>query len=348
MKSKTFCVLPWYSQEIKYIDRAPCCLLPKNYEITQIKKELLSGIRTNACQKCWDVEDQGKDSRRIQENKFLDWKLNQGIEKIQEDCYNNKNSTILYQIYLSNLCNQACVTCGSIVSTKWAEIEKRMGITPKLTWGINIDNLEINFKTAQRINLLGGEPMFDARTFHLLEKLLDHGNDQCFISFITNGSVHLNDKQKNLLGSFKKINICVSIDGIESKFEYMRWPGKWKTLLDNLDQYRSLTDNFSVSYTISSINAIYYDETIEWFNNHGLRHNHNLVYSPNWAGFEYMPIVLKQELQQHPFFKNIINITGNEISAAELLQKIQLQDQAKNIKIQDYLPELYQLISSGK
>ena len=78
MKSKTFCVLPWYSQEIKYIDRAPCCLLPKNYEITQIKKELLSGIRTNACpnraepRSAGSVRHDRRDHRRSDTDRSVD------------------------------------------------------------------------------------------------------------------------------------------------------------------------------------------------------------------------------------------------------------------------------------
>jgi MoaA/NifB/PqqE/SkfB family radical SAM enzyme len=130
-----------------------------------------------------------------------------------------------------------------------------MGIVPAKSYYTELDDLEIDFGTAQRINLLGGEPMFDPRSFQLLKKLLDHGNDQCFISFVTNGSVCLNDFQKNILKEFQNLNICFSIDGIGKRFEYMRWPGKWNDLLHNLEQYKTITDNLSVSYTISAVNA---------------------------------------------------------------------------------------------
>ena len=299
MHSKTFCVLPWYSEEIRRTDRTPCCLLPENHDIEKIRSDLLSGVRTSACQKCWSIEDQNQDSRRIQENRFLDWKLDRDLVDIQHDCVSGHSKTLMYQIRLSNLCNQACVTCDSAASTKWAEIEKKMNIVPFQSTFLNLDDLKIDFKTAQRINLLGGEPMFDPRSFQLLEKLLDHGNDQCFISFVTNGSVQLNDLQKNILKSFQNLNICLSIDGIGKRFEYMRWPGKWNELLYNLDQYKTITHNFSVSYTISSVNAIYYDETIAWFKQESLRYNHNLVYSPAWASIDMTPTSIKQLLKEY-------------------------------------------------
>ena len=63
MISKTFCVMPWYNLDINPgIRSTPCCLLPNNANIDQIKKDLLSGIPSDSCKKCWDIESQNKDS----------------------------------------------------------------------------------------------------------------------------------------------------------------------------------------------------------------------------------------------------------------------------------------------
>ena len=344
MLSKTFCVLPWYSVEINGKNKTPCCLLTKGYNITQVKKDLLSDVPSKACQKCWDIELSGQDSRRVQENRFLDWKLDRDIEEIQNDCIDGHAQTSMYQVTLSNLCNQACVTCNSAASTKWAEIEKKMGMISSSIYRSDLIDHEINFDTVQRINLLGGEPMFDPRSFELLRKLLDHGNDQCFVSFVTNGSVRLTGLQKNTLQKFKNLNICFSIDGIQSRFEYMRWPGKWNTLLKNLDQYKTITDNFSVSYTISAVNAIYYDETVAWFEKENLRYNHNVVYNPQWAGLPNMPVKIKQHLKDHAFFKPFTEITGTELSSKDFLETLTKQDIVKKIKMSDYLAELLSII----
>ena len=205
-----FCVLPWYSQELG-LENTPCCLLPHNHNINQIKQDLLSGVQTAACKKCWDIESTGNKSRRQFENEFLDYKLNRDLDKIQQDCVDSKHQILLYQITTSNLCNQACVSCDSGASTKWAQVEKRMNIISAPQYQFNLDSANINYDSAERISLLGGEPLFDPKTFEILQNLIDHNNTSCFISLITNGSIHLNAKQINLLTQFTNLNICIFI-----------------------------------------------------------------------------------------------------------------------------------------
>lgn len=346
MISKTFCVLPWYSEEIMPNYQTVCCLLSDHKNLDKVKSDLLQGKQSPACNKCWSVEQQGKQSRRQQENIFLDYKLDRDIEKIYNDCLNGLNQTLMYQIALSNLCNQACVTCSSQFSSRWAEIEKKMQIRPNNHYSMNLDELNIDFSRAQRISIIGGEPLFEPLTYQLLQKLLDHGNDQCFIALITNGSIGLNSYQTELFSWFKNKNICVSIDGIESRFEYLRWPGRWTNLLKNLDSYRKIPNtNVSVSYTISSLNAVYYNETVTWFKQENLNYNHNMVYSPNWAGLKNMPVVLKKQLHDHEVFSQFAAINGKEILPTQMLEKITAQDTAKKISIIDYMPDLYKLLT---
>ena len=339
----TFCVLPWYSQEFdKHI--TPCCLLPSNYDLDQIKQDLLNDIQTPACNKCWKLEAVGQQSRRQQENIFLDYKLDRDINLISQDCKDQRHETLLYQITTSNLCNQACISCDSRLSTKWAQIEQKMGRAPHPPQ--YFDHHNINYSKAKRISLLGGEPLFDPRTFEILKKLADNNNTNCFISLITNGSITLSSQQIELLKQFSDLNICISIDGIGSVFEYMRWPGNWGRLISNLDQYRGITKNISASYTISSLNALYYDQTVEWFEQNNLTYNHNIVSSPAWLNLKNMPVEFKQHLaDKKNFISNFCNISGGEISIDAVAYNIKLQDTAKNIKLQGYLPEVWQLIN---
>ena len=334
----TFCVLPWYSLELPL--NSPCCLLPKNADNDQVKKDLINGLQSPACSKCWTLESQGKKSRRQFENDFLDYKLDRDLALLKQDCSTGHPVPTVYQITTSNLCNQACVSCGSGLSSKWAEIEKRMGIIPSKTVNINLQEQNINYSTARRISLLGGEPFFDPMTFTILEKLVEHKNTDCFISFVTNGSVKLSQSKLELLSKFTDLNICISVDGIGPVFEYMRWPGKWPELLENISQYQTITENICISYTISSLNVFYYQETINWFNDQGFKHNHNLVGHPSWLSLDLMPVELKKLLEGNTFAQPWIGTNGKEISLEEYQKKIYAQDQAKQIKIKDYLPEI--------
>lgn len=312
--------------------------------VEKVKQDLLQGIQSPDCKKCWDTENSGLQSRRIQENVFLDYKLDRDIEKIEQDCINGNAKLLMHQIQLSNLCNQACVTCNQTASTKWGEISNRDNRAKIPIFKTDLNALKIDYANVKRINILGGEPLFDPAMFDLLELLVDHGNTDCFISFVTNGSVILTDKLKRLLTKFTDLNICISIDGIESRFEYMRWPGKWATLLHNLDAYRSVVPSISVSYTVSTVNAIYYQETVDWFASQALPYQVNMVRDPIWASLQNAPIEIKTRPGLPDAISSYAIVNGREISMQTLAENLQKQDVMKNIFLKDYMPELFDII----
>jgi len=337
----TFCILPWFSEEIgKKI--TSCCLLPIEHDINQIKKDLLNGVQNKSCKKCWDMESNGLQSRRQQENIFLDYKLNQDLDQIRQTCLNDQHKTLLYQITTSNLCNQACVTCNSEYSSKWARVEQKMQIIPSPLFEFDTHNHDINYQSARRISLLGGEPLFDPTTFKILQKLVDNNNTDCFVSLITNGSISLSRQQCNLLKQFSDLNICISIDGVGPVFEYLRWPGKWEKLLQNLELYKTIAKNTSISYTISSLNAMYYNSTVEWFKKNNLPYNHNIISRPTWLSLSQMPVEFKKHLAEcgSNLIESFCKINGNETALSVMVENIAAQDRAKKINIKDYLPEV--------
>lgn len=344
-KSPYFCVLPWYSREIVDWRETSCCLLPLDHDLEKLQRDLLNGTPSEYCQKCWVLEKSGKDSRRIQENRFLDFKLDRDIGLLELDCAQGKNQEIMYQIYLSNLCNQACTTCGPQLSTKWIELYRQSDLPLRVERKtLELDKLNLKYADAKRFYIVGGEPLFDPALIDLLQNLLDHNNTDCFISFVTNGSVKLSPKLKNLLENFTDLNMCISIDGVGKRFEYLRWPGRWDNLLENLSDYQQVTkNNISISYTLSSVNALYYKETIQWFEDQNLRYNHNIVYTPNWASLERLPVEIKNELIGLEFFSGRTEITGKEMPLLELYNELKKQDAMKKIDVKNYMPELARL-----
>lgn len=313
--------------------------------VEQVKTDLLAGVRAPACSECWKLEDSGQQSRRQQQNSFLDFRFNRDIDLIEQDCRNGLASPVLYQITVSNICNQACVSCMSVSSTKWAEISRRMGNKAWPTFEINVANEDIDYKNAQRIGILGGEPFFDSKTFDILQNLIDSNNTECFISIITNGSITPNSEQLQILKQFEHLDICVSVDGIGLVFEYMRWPGKWPTLLQNLEIYKSFAKTVSISYTLGAVNVLYHQQTIDWFARNNLNYSYNIVTFPPWQAPISMPVELKNHLPDDPMFVPWKQITGNEQSLTEFSEKLVQQDRAKRISVRNYMPELADILS---
>ncbi len=78
-----FCVLPFYGYEFYPNGGGThCCLLPKNYNIESIRKDILSGHRSDACSACWRLEDAGLLSDRKLKNSALDYYWDRDIRYI--------------------------------------------------------------------------------------------------------------------------------------------------------------------------------------------------------------------------------------------------------------------------
>lgn len=345
-----FCVLPFYSVELPV--NTPCCLMPLDADVALVQHQMLNNQRPDACSKCWKLEDAGIKSDRILKNETLDYYFDQDLISIFADCVEKKNSIQHYKIDTSTVCNATCITCGSQSSSAWAQLERKHQLIPARSWSITPAQVhsQINYQTAKSIIFRGGEPFLSSTNFYILEQLLKHNNNRCFISFVTNGSIHLSDYQKKLISQFKNVNFCFSIDGIGPVFEYMRYPLKWSVLEQNIEYCRKNNIGISASYTISNVNIFYHDQTVEWFNSLQIKFINNPVYAPA----HFQPSALPQKIK-----KTIAESMSDTQLAQALLQNhtteddqnyqrfqymLVQQNQWKGIQMKDYLPELAKLL----
>jgi sulfatase maturation enzyme AslB (radical SAM superfamily) len=353
----TFCVLPWVGREINWNKHENhCCLLPKNYNIDQIKSDLLAGIKTPACQKCWNLEEHGFTSDRQVKNSALDFYWDRDLESIRTDAVEgNLDRILMLKLLTSYTCNATCVSCNSGASSSWAQLDHQ--IDSSIPLGkykfVDLDNIKtkVNFKELKMLSLIGGEPLYEKKNFDLLEHIIELGNSNVFLSMVTNGSVELTTRQKQVLSKFKNINFSVSIDGTESVFEYLRFPLKWSDLGCNLDFFREITDNISANYTLSNLNILYHNQTTEWFDKNNIVYSVNPIYTPAWLQPRALPEsikkVLKQQLSATDYntFIGPIHTDQDQQNFQKMLEQTKIQDIAKKIKMEDYLPELYNVLT---
>lgn len=349
-----FCVLPFFGYEFKSTKGTHCCLLPDSYDINQLRQNILDKKKSNLCSACWKLEDVGLVSDRKLKNSALDFYWNRDLRLIEEDVREGKFFTNMVKYYTSNLCNSTCVTCSSGPSTAWGPVEKKMNIIPVKPTSKTKDDIdqELDFKNLVALNLVGGEPLYEKLNFYILEKLLEHGNKKCFVQVTTNGSTNLSATNKNLIKQFKNLNFNISMDGVGPVFEYLRYPLKWNDLLDNLEFFKSITNNVSASYTTSNVNLYYHHDTINWFKKHNLNYHYNPVIYPSEFQPSALPKSIKEKiLKKYPNSKDLNFFIGKEHTKEDdenfekMLKTISLQDKAKGIKINDYLPEFCELIN---
>lgn len=342
-----FCVLPFYG--VEYPSKSVCCLMTSQANLAQVKTDMLNGVRPTECQHCWTLEDGGIKSDRLIKNETLDFYTKKDLINLYNDAKLDHNKVIHYKIDTDKICNATCVTCGSGASSSWAELErKNLGIiTPRRKINITEANQLIDYTSAVAISFRGGEPLLSGTNFHILEKLLEHGNDHCFISFVTNGSIEISKKHQKLLARFKNMNFSFSIDGIGPVFEYMRYPLKWDQLQKNIQFCRKNNILISSNYTISNINILYHQQTTQWFKDNKIPYRNGYVSNPTYFRPGAFPIDIKEKIKSiNPELSNLLKDTDHdEQDFKQMKQIISQQDSWKKIQIQDFLPEFAQLVN---
>lgn len=352
----SFCVLPWFGREISWDNnQTHCCLLPKHYDIESIKSQMLNGQRPAECQKCWNLEDQGIPSDRQMKNSALDWYWDKDLQFIEQEARAGDSKIRMLKLLTSYTCNATCVSCNEHSSSSWYDLKKRHLTVPIQNYKfVDLDwvKQQVDFKELVCLSLIGGEPLYEKKNFDLLEHMIELGNDQVFLSIVTNGSVALTDRQKSVLSRFKNVNFCMSIDGTGPVFEYVRYPLKWAQLENNLKFFKEVTDNNSVSYTISNLNILNHNETVAWFNENNLPIGFNPIYHPAWLQPRALPESIKDVLKQRLNAVDYDTYIGqhteqDQANFQKFLTEIALQDSMKGVNYRDYLPELANLISQS-
>jgi len=339
-----YCVLPFYSVETSFTNTNKnifCCRLLPNTDIELVRSSIKNQTRSPNCSTCWALEDAGLRSERQIHNETMDFLLDLNIENIENTSITKGFDPVNIKLATSNLCNGTCVTCNSDNSSAWGALEN----TGSKYKSMNMSNLDFDIDWAKvvSLSLVGGEPLLEKKNFQILENLIKHNNTECFISFVTNGSVELSVAQINLLNQFKRLNICLSIDGTGSVFEYMRYPLKWDRLVHNMGLFKQLGADVSVSCMISNLNIYYYSDMIDFFKEHKLNYLCKQVLDPYIFNPSNLPNEAKfRVIKNNPGFQDEVTKLLNmyEFNAdlyTQFQQEIVRQDQLKNINIVDYM-----------
>jgi hypothetical protein len=342
----SFCVLPFFGLELNNSESA-CCLLPLGHDIKKIRAEMLDGQRPEECDKCWRNEDANVTSDRQLKNQTLSLVQDITIQSLLDQCQGGQYSVKMLKIDTSNTCNATCVTCDSGSSSAWGALERKNNIVPENNWRISHNKFDhrLDYSTIKMVSFRGGEPFLSPTNFDILDQILKHNNTECFVSFVTNGSFDLTDRQKHTLSKFKKVNFCFSIDGIGPVFEYMRYPLSWTKILDNIGWARDNNIDVSVSYTLSNVNLWYHAQTTAWFREQGINFLLGAVEYPA----HFQPSALPESIKDRIIARDpdVAKLLGKHTDQDDrnyqpFLFEIQKQDSWKSISIKDYLPEFAQ------
>jgi len=264
IKTETACLLKWAWSTIYLgqgktsschrVDQFP--IDPNNFanfhnqpEKIAARETMLRGEWPQAgCQYCQKIEEAGGMSDRqyqLHESKNMD--------HIPQELFDNPTATevvpTILEIYFNNVCNMACVYCGSHFSSKWEEENKKFGVFQKgaVEFGWNkpqnpdYEKMLADFwkyleekdryKAIRYYQILGGEPFFQKEFDTSIEFWENHPNPDVAFNIITNLKVPPKkfkayiDRFGKMVeeGKLSRLQITGSLDAWGPQEEYVRW-----------------------------------------------------------------------------------------------------------------------------
>lgn len=239
-----------------------------NDYMRSVRTTMLENKIPNSCSKCFEEESKGVASKRVWET--YTW-FNRGIDipKLVKDTSINgtiPEKLIYLDLRLGHTCNLRCVMCSPHDSSQWVpehkkifplfqsqEIKKQMRWDRKSFdnfWHENPDfwrEIYSQIPNLREVYFAGGEPLMIKEHKLFLEEIIRQGcSDQIIIRYNSNGLL-LNEEIIDLWKSFKLVKFAISIDDIEDRNYYIRYPSNWETITKNLHRLDNTPDNIQVS-----------------------------------------------------------------------------------------------------
>ena len=290
-----------------------------------IRKQMLSNENPDACSLCWKNEKETDTSRRTRvlndtKNPLLD--IETAMSYTEEDG-TSKYKPTFFDLRFGNVCNLKCTMCHPSSSNFWysdyiqvtgkesfldedVEIKfkkqgnKYIDTTNSYKWYETEDfwkDLESYSSNIDTLYFVGGEPMLVERHFKYLEYFVEKGlSHNITIQYDTNLTM-LYEKYIDIWKNFKKIELTVSIDSLNDRNNYIRFPSDWNKIIENISEVRKIKNiKIAISYTWQILNAYNVVDMLNWATKQKIRVAFRILRIPDTYEVKILPIKNKKEL----------------------------------------------------
>jgi hypothetical protein len=262
----------------------PCCDIKKFNNYTDLDSYLNSEELDNlkksttfyeGCKSCELQEAHGQISLR---NHFQK-KFPVNIEGIQQ-----------FEIMPNDTCNLKCFMCGPAYSSALAKEYQSLGWIENFKSTDQSDRvikLIKSLSSLKSISIIGGEFFLAKSNVDIIKTALDCGIEE--FRAVTNCTIIL-DQHLELLSNFKKLEIQISLDGVSSSYEFMRYPSQWETVNANIKKMISVVGRRSINFqsVVQPLNLQHIVKTLEFTNRYIIPHRlKNLVF-PTWLSWSIL------------------------------------------------------------
>lgn len=229
--------------------------------LKEVKDEMSRDAWPVECQRCKITEQESNTSIRLDSIK-----RDKVFKHIRKDY-------LIVGGVLDNVCNSACLTCSANHSTKIGSLTSKKYI--KIN---NADNFwSLPQERIVHLDINGGEPSHSKNYKHLLANLPINVKS---VRLNTNCSTVL-DELLPLKDRGIDITITVSLDGIGSVHDRIRWPIVWDKFYKNLMTYKSMPVKLNLWTTVSVLNIDDLPNIIAFAQEHNIDHSYAYLTTPS-------------------------------------------------------------------
>ncbi len=302
--------------------------LEKSKWLKDIKDKMSKDQWPDECVRCKQTEEVNQESIRI---KSIE--RHKVLQPFKEDY-------LVVGGVLDNICNSACQTCNSGLSTKIGSLESQN--YPRIDNFVRFWELPQN--RILEIDVNGGEPTASRNYKKILERLPVNTR---IVRMNTNGS-RMIPELESILRKRIMVIVTLSLDGVGDTHDYVRWPIKWKNYIKSVKAYKDLQKQFPLLRlntwtTVSSLNVGNFSNILDFVTEQNLEHswaflNEPEVYDPRYTN--NLTISAKEKLQKSSYqvCKEIAKVIATKDNNNEKLNLfIKKQDFLRKINIKDYL-----------
>lgn len=156
-----------------------------------------------------------------------------------------------YEIMPSNVCNLRCVMCDSKYSTALAHERFAVGIdTINIAHEVDVGQQQLEIleqdHNIESISLIGGEFFLSKKNLEFLDFVIARNVP---LRVVTNATVLLNTHIEKLK-KITKLELTISIDGVGTGYEFMRYPAKWTVFDANVEQLLATLPKAKINFNM--------------------------------------------------------------------------------------------------
>jgi MoaA/NifB/PqqE/SkfB family radical SAM enzyme len=292
-------------------------------EMRHVRREMVEGRKVAGCAECYAEERNAAVSMRTRDNAAWQngW-LNEALVSIGELKARALASDFRLpapanlEIDVGSLCNLKCRMCHDGVSSRIAtDLVHRSWTSDQYSdepchdpqvivrapyikrWSLSnaVERIILGAPDqVKRLYFIGGEPLLVKEVGDLLQRLIDAGVSRTIgIAVVSNGTV--TGRWLDLVEHFKSLELSISIDGYGEHYDYIRYPGKWETIVANLAAFRRIPNvSLGAAVTLQAYNALNIGELFRYLESIDLDFYAWPVHIPRYLSVDALPSAVRQ------------------------------------------------------